>query len=244
MSFVQAVLSCGCNHYFTGKINSSYRFVGVMMKRHIQKKEFLALVAVFIVLPIFFYATGSIPRRTFLKESISILTILALCQMLAQFFLTRSNRLVLQSYTLGSIIKIHKLIGYFFISFLLVHPFLIVLPRYFEAGVDSKEAFLTIVTTFNSNGILLGICGWCLLLVLGFTSLLRKKLPLSYSTWRLLHGFLAVISTILGSWHAINLGRHTTAMLSSYVVVVAVGGILPLIMTYISQSQLQQGVSK
>lgn len=66
----------------------------------------------------------------------------------------------------------------YFLLVLLVHPFLIVVPRYYESGVDPTEAFFTITTTFNFVGIILGICAWFLMLILGATSLFRKTLLL------------------------------------------------------------------
>lgn len=214
------------------------------MNKQTQKRGVLSLILIFIGLPLFFYATGSFPRRTLLKESISLVTILAYCLMLAQFYVTRSNHLILSGYLQKNIVKIHKIVGYVFISVLLLHPFLIVVPRYFESGIDSMEAFVIILTTFNSFGILIGMCAWLLLFLLGLTSLLRKKLPISYKTWRLLHGILAVLFTVSASWHAINLGRHTTLILSSYLVLVALGGILPLLKIYLSQSLVKEGAGK
>ncbi len=244
MSLVQDVLSCGRNHYFARKIDSSHCVLGMIMNEQTEKKTILTLAVLFIGLPVFLYATGSFPRRTILKESISILTILAFFLMLAQFYLARTSRRMLNGISMSSIITSHKVLGYVFLSILLVHPFLIVVPRYFESGIDSMEAFITIITAFNSLGIVLGICAWCLMIILGITSFLRKKLPLSYKSWRLFHGILAILFTILASWHAIDLGRHTTSTLSAYLVIAATGGILLLLKTYIPRSPMEQGVSK
>lgn len=206
------------------------------MKGQTKKRGILRLAVVFIVLPLFFYMTGSFPRRTFIKEAISILTILAFCSMLAQFFLNRTSFASFRGYKKSSVITIHKILGYLFLPILLIHPFLIVLPRNFEAGVDSAEAFITIITAFNSTGIILGITAWCLMLLLGVSSLLRNKLPFTYLNWRLLHGILAVFFICLASWHAIVLGRHSTPMMSAYVIMSGVSGSLILFRTYIFRS--------
>lgn len=244
MSPVQDVLPRGRNHNFTGKVDSSNRVMGMTMKKNTLKREILSLAVLFIGLPLFFYATGNFPKRTVLKESISLLTIIAFCLMLAQFFLTRHKRIVSNGQSRRGLITIHKGLGYVLIFVLLSHPFLIVVPRYFESGVAPKEAFITIITSFNSLGVVLGICSWLLMLSLGVTSLMRKKLPLTYKNWRILHGILAVLFTILVCWHAINLGRHTTSILSSYIVLAAMSGILPLFKTFISRPPLVQGVNK
>lgn len=244
MSFMQDVLPGGCHHNFTGKIDTSNCIMGLIMKEQTEKRGIFLLAALFIGLPLLFYATGDVPRRTVLKESISILTILAFCLILAQFFVTRSSYRMLRGYRWKTIVKVHKILGYTFLGVLLVHPFLIVVPRYFESGIDSMEAFVKIITAINSPGIVLGICSWFLLLILGITSFLRNRLPLRYKTWKLFHVVLAICFTALASWHAIEIGRHTTQLFSFYVVLAAVSGVLPLLNAYIFQSSIEQGVNK
>ena len=244
MSFVPDVLPGRCNHHFTRKINPSSCVVGVIMNEHTKKFVFSKLALIFIGLPLFFYATGDFPRRTLLKESISIFTILAFSLILGQFWLTRTNRRIVSDYSMSSIITTHKVLGYVFMGVLLVHPSLIVIPRFFESGIDPVEAFMTIISTITSPGIALGICSWSLLLILGVTSLLRRQLVLSFKSWRLLHGVLATLFIVLACWHAIDLGRHTTSLLSYYLVIAGMSGVLPLFKTYIAQSPIGQEMSK
>ena len=89
------------------------------------------------------------------------------------------------------------------------------------------------VTTWESPGVVLGIIAWCLMLILGVTSLLRNRLPMKYTTWRAVHGVLAILFVVLATWHAIDLGRHTDRAMSVYMIVLAAGGILLLVKTYI-----------
>jgi predicted ferric reductase len=116
------------------------------MGKKIRIYNLLAALLVFAGLPLLFWALGDFPRRTVLKESISLLSILAFFFMLGQFFLARSNRKVLKEHKMSGILKVHKFIGYFFIAVLLLHPFLIVFPRYFEAGITPVDAFNTILS--------------------------------------------------------------------------------------------------
>ena len=95
-----------------------------------------------------------------------ILFFLAYFLMLGQFFLSRGNKKVLKSHKMGKVVKLHKVIGYIFVSILLVHPFLIVVPRFFEAGIAPGEAFGTMLTTWDSQGIILGMIAWVLMLIL------------------------------------------------------------------------------
>lgn len=160
-------------------------------------------------------------------------TLLAFSLVLGVFFLTRGNRAAVTGLTMRTTVTLHKIIGYVVVAVLLLHPFFIVIPRYFESGVAPKEAFITMVTTWESPGVVLGIIAWCLLLVLGITSLLRKRLPLKYTTWRAIHGVLAIFFVVLATWHAIDLGRHTDRAMSAYMIILAAGGVLLLVKTYI-----------
>ena len=198
-----------------------------------KKYNIIIGIFLFIGFPTLFWAVGDFPRRTFLKETISILTLLAFSMIMAQLFLARSNSKMLKDYKMSWIIKLHKILGYIFVSVLMLHPFLIVVPRYFEAGVEPMEAFITILSTYNNTGVLLGIIAWSLMLILGLTSLIRKKIGIKYKTWRVFHGILAVLFICIASWHAIDLGRHTDTAMSVFILIIAGSGVLLLINTYL-----------
>lgn len=207
--------------------------MGIIMKALVKKYNWIAASTLFIGLPILFWLLGDIPKRSVLKEIISILTILSFFMMVGQFFLARSNDKILKNHKMGKVIKIHKIIGYVFVSILLVHPFLIVVPRYFESGVSPVEAFITIITTFDSIGIILGMIAWCLMLIIGITSFFRYKLGLKNKTWKLLHGFLSILFVSLATWHAIDLGRHTDEVMSVLMIILAMWGIYLLLRSYL-----------
>ncbi len=203
----------------------------------------ILVVSVLIGFPLLFWAVGYFPRRTILKEIISILTLISLSMLIGQFFLSRGNCKRLNLPRMWKVVKFHKIFGYIFIGFLLLHPFLIVVPRYFESGVEPLEAFTTLLTTFNSTGVILGIIAWLLMLIIGITSVFRNRLPMTYISWRLLHGIFSIIFIIVASWHAINLGRHTNVPMSIFILIIATSGIALLLKTYFSipQNKLRQG---
>lgn len=241
---MQDVLPGGRYYDLTGKIDSGHCVVGLMMKQQTGIQSILVLGLIFIVLPLFIFATGNFPRRTVLKESISIVTLLAFFLMAAQFLLIRQNSRLTAGYRRSSIITTHKILGYIFGTILLVHPFLLVVPRYFEAGIDSMDAFITILTTLSSPGVVLGICTWSLMCILVITSLIRNKLPFRYTTWRIFHGILAIFLLVAASWHAIELGRHVTPLLGSYIIITVASGVVPLVKKYLSPISMKKGVSK
>jgi predicted ferric reductase len=198
---------------------------------------------VYIVLPLSYVLLGDFPSRTVLKESLSLLTIGSFFLMLGQFYLSRINKATLKKTTMAKVNKTHKIIGYIFIPVLFLHPFFIVLPRFFESGVAPMEAFQTMLTTFGSKGIILGIVAMVLMILLGLTSMLRKKMPLHYKTWRVSHGLLSIAFVILATWHAVDLGRHTDLILSTYMIIMAAIGILLLLSVYLVKPQ-SQGAAK
>lgn len=193
-------------------------------------------LAVFIGLPTLFYILGDTPRRSLLKEAISVLTLLSFSLMLGQFFLARSNAVLLELFRPRRIQKVHKVIAYGAVGVFLVHPFLIVLPRYFEAGVKPLDALITMLTSFDSLGVLLGLAAWVLMIVILVTSMFRialiKRFSMLYRHWRYFHSGLTVTFIAIALWHAIELGRHTGTAMAAFMITLAVIGILMLVRLY------------
>lgn len=210
------------------------------MEKRIRKYNTIAAIIVFVVLPILLISMGENQDRSLLKNTISFLTIISFCMMLAQFFLARSNKNNLKGHKMSKIIKIHKIIGYVFVSILVFHPFLIVVPRYFESGVDPIDAFVTIISTLTSSGIIMGMIAWCLMFIIGLTSLFRDNLGLSYKNWRVFHGILSVAFIVLASWHVIDLGRHSNNTITIYIISVTAIAVLLLLKTYLVKPNIQK----
>lgn len=189
------------------------------MKFTVQRATILAALAVFVGLPLMVYALGDAPRRTVLKEVLSVASLLAFTAMLGQFFMARSNVWLLSIFKPPQIQKVHKYIAYTAVAVILLHPVLIVLPRALEGGVRPWDAFVTMITEVDNLGVVLGFVAWGLLLVLAITAWFRKliikRLSTHYRGWRYVHGGLAVSFTGLALWHSIELGRHTDVAMSA-----------------------------
>lgn len=213
------------------------------MKLTNKKLGLLIALFIFTIVPLILYAFVDLPQRTTLKETLSLIIYLAFMLFLAQFFIARTNALAVKIYKTPVIIKVHKVIGYIVIPIFFVHPFLIVLPKFFEPGLTPMQAFVTIITTFNPWGVLLGVVAWVLMLVLGLTSMFRSKLNMKYQTWRLLHSVLAIAFIAFASWHAINLGRHISPTIAMFIIFLALGGSLLLAKTYFFTTQKREGSS-
>jgi predicted ferric reductase len=210
------------------------------MDNRIKTTNRIAAIAVFIALPVLFYTLGDFSRRTLLKEAISLLTILAFFMMLMQFYLSRANNKVLKGHKMGKVVKWHKVLGYVFVSVLLLHPFLIVLPRYFEAGISPIDAFTELISNFNQQGLLLGLTAWILMFIIGLTSMFRNKLPFSYKTWRLIHGYLSIAFILTASLHVMDMGRHINKSMAILITILSISGVLLLLKTYIFKPAQQK----
>jgi predicted ferric reductase len=210
------------------------------MEKRIKIYNRIAAIIVFIVLPVLIYILGDFSRRTFLKEAISLLTLLAFFIMLMQFYLSRANGTILKVHKMVKVIKWHKVLGYVFVSVLLLHPFLIVVPRYFEAGINPLDAFKEVLSNFKLQGLLLGLVAWILMLIIGLTSLFRSHLPFTYKTWRIIHGYLSMAFILIASLHVVAMGRHINNIMAWVIAVLSVSGVAMLLKTYIFKSVSQK----
>ncbi|BBO67913.1 hypothetical protein DSCA_18430 [Desulfosarcina alkanivorans] len=181
-------------------------------------------VLVFAGLPLLLYGLGDFPERSFLKESLSVVTILGFFPMIGLFFWSRANAVAVSGLKMHRTITVHKAAGYTCAAIMLLHPLFPVVPRFFESGVASGDALVTILATFKP-GVVLGILAWCLLLVLGITAFTRHRLPMTYRTWRRCHGILAVVFITAAAWHAVDLGRHSNLSMSGLIILLATVGV-------------------
>ncbi len=204
------------------------------MKKLVEKYGFLWKSLLFVFVALMIYLLGDFPRRNALKETISLLTIISFILMINQFYLTRGFRFIDGKGRMSDIVRMHKLIGYLSVSILLIHPFLVVLPRQFEGGVKPITAFWEIISTYNNPAVLLGICGWAAILTMAVTSAYRRKLFKNYIKWRTFHGVLAIVSLTILGYHVLLLGRHSNLVMKALYLVLMAGGYVTIVRTYIS----------
>lgn len=211
-------------------------FLGVknrVMKTQSYIFKLFALIIAFIAVPLYLYFSGNFPKRTTLMETISIVTILGFSLLLSQFFTSRINKKLVKKIRMVNVLAIHKFIGYLFISILLLHPFFIVIPKFFDDGVTPIDAFVRLITTFSSTGVILGLIAYASILILMVTAYFRFKLHLKYRTWRSLHGYLTLLFVITATWHVIDMGRHSNMSFTVYYLLAVTLGIFYLSKTYL-----------
>ena len=215
------------------------------METTLKRYQMIAALVFFVALPLLAYGTDNFPRQAVYKEALSIVTLLAFFSTVLQFFLSRANAGTVKLFKAARLISRHKLFGYLASSLLLLHPFTIILPRFFEAGVTPTDALITLLTSFHSKGVLLGMVAYLLLLFLAILSLLRQRLPFSYRTWRTIHGLTSVAFLFTASFHVIILGRHSSLLMSLLIAVLALIAISLLLRLYlINFRELKYGTTE
>ncbi|PZX14010.1 ferric reductase-like transmembrane domain-containing protein [Celeribacter halophilus] len=173
-----------------------------------------------IGVPVCFYILSDAPFRSAFKDALSLLTLVGFSLLIAQFYLTRGNAPVSQAFKPALVQKLHKYLAYTAIVVILAHPYLIVVPRYFEGGVEPWTAFVTMLTQFSNIGILSGILAWLVLVAVGITAFFRRKvmrkMRKKYRGWRGLHAVLVLGFILPALFHVIMLGRHMSLGLAIY----------------------------
>ena len=212
------------------------------MENNIKLKYILISLFIFVIIPLLILSLQTLPQRTLLKESTSVLVIVGFFFLLGQFYLNRSNKFFVKIYKMFKIIKLHKIIGYTVIAIFFIHPFLIVLPRFFEAGVDPIYAFWLMITDFKSLGIIFGLIAWCVMIALLLTSFYKDKLNMTYSKWRLLHIVLSLVFISAALWHVIDLGRHMNEIMILFIFLLVCIAVYQLRKLYFSKNYKKEKV--
>lgn len=136
---------------------------------------------------------------------ISMINLLAMMAFFVQFPLgSRLKQIPIFANIDWSISK-HKKVGQWLGAIFLLHPLLILAPRFL---VSFDDALISIIETITSPQMLTGVIAWCLMIVWILTSIFKNRLPMRYETWRFTHviGFVAI--AILATLHVTSIGSH------------------------------------
>lgn len=203
------------------------------MEKNYLVLKFSSLILAFVAIPLLLYFLGNFYSKGILMETLSVITILGFTLLLSQFFTSRLNESLIKKIKMKNVLKVHKFIGYLFISLLVFHPFFIIVPKFFDNTVAPKNALVKLLTTFNTSGIIFGLLAYITMLILIVTSYFRSKLPFKYKTWRTLHGYLTLFFIVSATWHVIYSGKHSNNSFAVYYFLAATVGIFYLLKTYI-----------
>lgn len=99
----------------------------------------------------------------------------------------------------------HRKLGRWLAVIFLLHPILIVAPRFAISVDDGIESLWVIL---QAKSMLTGILAWLLLMLWVLFSIYRDKLKLSYEQWRCTHLSGFVVIAILATLHVTTVGSH------------------------------------
>lgn len=102
-------------------------------------------------------------------------------------------------------IQRHKKVGKWLGIIFLLHPVLILAPRFLVSFSDGVSSLTEVVF---APQMLTGIIAWVSMIIWVLLSIYKDKLPMRYETWHLTHllGFIAI--SILATLHITSVGSH------------------------------------
>lgn len=99
----------------------------------------------------------------------------------------------------------HKQVGKWLGLFFLLHPLLILAPRFL---VSFDDGMTSVVEAITSPQLLTGIIAWLVMIVWVVLAIFKDRLRISYETWHLTHLLGFVIVCVLATLHITSVGRH------------------------------------
>lgn len=160
-----------------------------------------------LLLPLPFIAglTLELDFKGWYAATLSLVNLVAMMAFFVQFPLgSRIKQLPLFANIDWSMAR-HKQVGKWLGVIFLLHPILILAPRF---AVSFNDGLISVREAIAAPQLLTGIMAWLLMMVWVLLSIYKDKLPMRYEAWRLTHliGFIAI--TVLATLHITSVGRH------------------------------------
>ncbi|WP_373236352.1 ferredoxin reductase family protein [Cohaesibacter celericrescens] len=165
----------------------------------------LLYCAMLIFVPVLLALSQGLTINNLFALLVSVLSIGGLAAMLLQFALAGRIPRFTRWAGIDNAMRLHRKTGEILALFFLLHPFLLVLPRFFVAP---QLALSDLWTTFTATETATGFYAMSIMVVLVLASIFRDRLPMSYEAWRVSHGLGFAVVMILATDHAITNGRH------------------------------------
>jgi predicted ferric reductase len=165
------------------------------------------LLAYFLLaaIPYAWSLTQGLEYRGLYVTVITALNIIGFTALLAQYPLSGRIDGVAQFTGIDNGMRLHRRAGEFTALFFFLHPFLIVLPRILVAPQKTTSDLWKV---FIAPEAATGLFAWAIMGVWVLVAMNRKKIGMSYEAWRISHGLGFVAVAILGTHHAVTVGRH------------------------------------
>lgn len=168
-------------------------------------KRFLVVYVVLALIPYVWSATQDLEYRGIYETILTILNISMFAALLAQYPLSGRINSVSRYTGVDNGMMLHRKAGEFTALYFFLHPFLIMLPRFWIAP---QRAPGDVWDSFITGEASTGVYAWLIMGLWVLMAMYRDKLKISYEAWRLSHGLGLVAVAILGTHHAVTVGRH------------------------------------
>jgi predicted ferric reductase len=158
-----------------------------------------------MALPFVATYTLDMQEKTAYAAFLSMLYTLAMMAFYIQFpLVSRLKRIALFA-NINWSMSLHKKIGLWLGIIFLMHPVLIVAPRFM---VSFDDGMVSLMTTLKAPQMLTGIIAWVGLIVWVLLAVFRDRLKLRYEVWRFIHMLGFVVIAILATMHITTVGSH------------------------------------
>ncbi len=156
-------------------------------------------------IPFIYSVTQGLENRGIYETILVYLNISVFAALLAQYPLAGRINAVTQVTGLDNGMHLHRKAGEWIAIYFFIHPFLIILPRIWNSPMRWKgDLWDSFIASESSTG----VYAWIVMAIWVLMSVYRTKLKISYEAWRISHGIGLVGVAILGTHHAITVGRH------------------------------------
>lgn len=154
-----------------------------------------------------FLATFSLnmAQQGIYATTLMVINMLAMMAFYLQFPLASRLKQITLFTNIDWNISRHKQVGQWLGIIFLLHPILILAPRFSLSFADGMHSLISVVT---APAMLTGIIAWVGLLIWILTAICKDSLQMRYETWRFTHmlGFVAI--AILATLHVTTIGSH------------------------------------
>ena len=177
------------------------------VRRLFQIRKSKLVFAYLAILLIPYLATRSlaIDYKGLYSASLVLLNTVAMMAFFIQFPLAgRLKHLPMFSNIDWSMSK-HKTVGKWLGIFFLLHPLLILAPRFL---VSFDDGITSVLQAATSPQLLTGIIAWFVMILWVLTAVFKDRIKISYETWHLSHLIGFVIICVLATLHVTSVGRH------------------------------------
>lgn len=167
--------------------------------------KLLLVYLVLAIAPYLWSATQGLEHRGIYETILTVLNIAVFAALLAQYPLAGRINSVTKIAGLDNGMQLHRKAGEIIAIYFFLHPFLILLPRFL---FSPQLALDNTWETFIAGESVTGVYAWAIMSIWVLMSVYRDKLGMSYEAWRISHGLGLVAVAVLGTHHAISVGRH------------------------------------